>query len=99
MREIPAQDFDPPQLGALILFGIIGAIGGILGGFVASFTPLAEAGFVLGVVLGPLVAAWTAWRQGTNALGAAIVLAAAVATYVVVAVSFGVNTIPDAEAQ
>lgn len=95
-RDQTSPDFDPPQLGALVLLGAIGALGGIVGGFVASLTPLDEGGFVLGLVLGPLVAGWSVWRQGTNWLGVAIALAAALVMYGVIAYLFGVSTIPDA---
>ena len=83
-RDQTSPDFDPPQLGALVLLGAIGALGGIVGGF------------VLGLVLGPLVAGWSVWRQGTNWLGVAIALAAALVMYGVIAYLFGVSTIPDA---
>lgn len=97
--DIAPEDFDPPQLGALILLGFIGALGGIVGGFVASLTPLAEGAFVLGLILGPAVAGWSAYRQGTNALGVAIVVVSALVTYGVVAYAFGVTTIPDTSSE
>ena len=94
--DIAPEDFDPPQAGALVLLGFIGALGGIVGGFVASLTPLGEVAFVLGLILGPTVAGWSAYRQGTNALGVAIVVVAALVTYGVIAYLFGVSTFPDA---
>lgn len=94
--DIAPEDFDPPQLGALILLGFIGALGGVVGGFVASLTPLDEVAFVLGLILGPVVAGWSAYRQGTSALGVAIVVVAALVTYAGVAYAFGVSTLPDA---
>lgn len=95
-RDPTSPDYDPPQLGALVLLGVVGALGGLVGGFVASLTPLNEGGFVLGLVLGPLVAGWSVWRQGTNALGVAIALLTALVMYGVIAYLFGVSTIPDA---
>lgn len=94
-RDPTSPDYDPPQLPALVLLGAVGALGGIVGGFVASLTPLAEGGFVLGVVLGPLVASWSVWRQGTNWLGVAIALVTALATYGAIAYLFGVSAIPE----
>lgn len=79
-REIAPEDFDPPQAGALLLFGVIGVFGGLLAGFVIALTPLKEAGFVLGCAGGVLLSAWTAWRQGTNAAGVALVLVGAALT-------------------
>ena len=97
--DIAPEDFDPPNAGALVLLGFVGALGGIVGGFVASLTPLAEAAFVLGLVLGPLVAGWSAYRQGTNALGVGIVVASALVTYAAIAALFGVSTIPDTSSE
>lgn len=97
--DIAPEDFDPPQLGALILLGFVGALGGIVGGFVASLTPLADLAFVLGLLLGPAVAGWSAYRQGTNGLGVAIVVVAALVTYGFIAYAFGVTTIPDTSSE
>lgn len=93
--RIPPEDYDPPQLGALILLGAVGALGGIVGGFAASLTPLDEVAFVAGLIAGPAVAGWSAYRQGTNGLGVAIVLVAAIVTYAFVAYAFGLTTVSD----
>lgn len=93
--DIAPEDYDPPQLGQLIVLGLVGALGGIVAGFVLSLTPLGEVAFVLGVLAGPAVAGWSAYRQGTNGLGVAIVLVAAVVTYAFVAYAFGLTTVSD----
>jgi hypothetical protein len=95
-RDPTSPDYDPPQLGALVLLGAVGALGGLVGGFAASLTPLDEGGFVLGLLLGPAIAGWSVWRQGTNALGVGIAIVAALVVYGVIGYLFGVSTIPDA---